>query len=87
MFTRKFWLSIKMRIFFCSISFLVFNFISFSQVKEFNTNDTQKEKVLNNSTEKPLNQRDFRRPTRINTKEKIKQLPRKENYEPSPKDE
>ena len=76
-----------MKIFFCSISLLGLSCISFSQVNEFNSNDKQKEKVSNNSNEKPLSQSNFRQSSRINVKKKIKQLPRKENYELTPKAE
>ena len=76
-----------MKIFFCSIIFLGLSCISFSQVNEFNSNDKQKEKVSNNSNEKPLSQSNFRQSSRVNVKKKIKQLPRKENYELTPKGE
>ena len=74
-----------MKIFFCSISLLGLSCISFSQVNEFNSND--KQKVSNNSNEKPLSQSNFRQSSRVNVKKKIKQLPRKENYELTPKGE
>jgi len=76
-----------MKIFFCTIIFLGLSCISFSQVNEFNSNDKQKEKVSNNSNEKPLSQSNFRQSSRVNVKKKIKQLPRKENYELTPKAE
>ncbi len=76
-----------MKIFFCTIIFLGLSCISFSQVNEFNSNDKQKEKVSNNSNEKPLSQSNFRQSSRVNVKKKIKQLPRKENYELTPKGE
>jgi hypothetical protein len=76
-----------MKIVFCSILFLGLSFISFSQVKELSNHDKQKEKVSNNSNEKPLSQSNFRQSSRINVKNKIKQLPRKENYEITPKGE
>ena len=74
-----------MKIFFCTIIFLGLSCISFSQVNEFNSND--KQKVSNNSNEKPLSQSNFRQSSRVNVKKKIKQLPRKENYELTPKGE
>ena len=76
-----------MKIFFCTIIFLGLSCISFSQLNEFNSNDKQKEKVSNNSNEKPLSQSNFRQSSRVNVKKKIKQLPRKENYELTPKGE
>lgn len=74
-----------MKTIFFSISIFGLSFISFSQVKELNSSEKKKEHVTNNPEAKPLSQSNSKPTARVNVKQKIKQVPRKENHEITPK--
>ncbi len=73
-----------MKSIFFSISIFGLSFISFSQVKELNSSEKKKEHVTNPEA-KPLSQSNSKPTARVHVKQKIKQVPRKENHEITPK--
>ena len=74
-----------MKTLFFLISIFGMSIISFSQVKELNSSEKKKEQVTNNPGVIPLSQSNSKPSTRVNVKRKIKQVPRKENHEITPK--
>lgn len=74
-----------MKIFFCFIAFFGLSFNFFAQVKSLNSENKSRVSTTNEFSAKPLSESKSTPTARIKLKQKIKQVPRKENHEIAPK--